>query len=492
MNRIITKLPYQGVMSSNIGGRAENQDSCGFSETPVGLLAVVCDGMGGGPAGKTASMIATGTILDYVKSNGKPDDKEDYGELMTAAVMAANSALRQKIEASPELNGMGTTVVAILFSKTNATIAHVGDSRAYQLRDSYLLFKTNDHSQVWELVKAGALTEEQARLSAYSNVITRALGIEDEVEVDIDVRPYEKGDRFILCTDGVWGAMPKNLLVKELSRSKSLEGTIDMLNMEVTKAGNEKGGHHDNFTTMIVIPNINSTDIEPMSRKIKLLLQTLMVVCAISLILNLIFFLIPNPSDKIAALNTNITTLTARIAELEKENAELTNQIESQRNELKEKSQLEEKYNELKTAKEKQAKPQISASVTSIVPKLNQTAADDTAQNAGTAYIIEQLGLIADRITKLGVMKAKTTKQKNDKEKERGDIRNSITQLIKENKDMDEKTRKMLNEVDNSLGYPITMREPDGTKDKQGSMSHCNKLVENIKAEIERLKKEAK
>lgn len=309
MNIINTSRPFAGVMSSFIGGRTENQDTCGFSDTESGLLAVVCDGMGGGPGGKTASTIAVSTIIEYVQTNGVPGG--DKSQLMTDAVIAANQALRDKIRECPELDGMGTTVVAILFDGRCATIVHVGDSRAYQMRDKSCVFCTQDHSRVGEMVRSGALTKEQARLSAFSNIITRALGIGSEVDVEVDVRPYEKDDRFILCTDGIWGAMAEKELFKEFTGEKNLEGTLDVLNLEVEKCGKlNKDGHHDNYTAIIIKSKANSILKEPMSKKVKLLLQALGIVCAISIICNIIMFALPKPKEQLKSLNEQVETLT--------------------------------------------------------------------------------------------------------------------------------------------------------------------------------------
>lgn len=352
MDYISTSLPYEGATSSFIGGRKENQDTVGYSETSRGLLLVVCDGMGGGPAGKTASLIATKAILSYVKNGGpmpnlvekmlgitpasapeplitsasvqdvaptiiqeeKPteetiDDKETETvrpkgkpggneEILLNAVKYANSCLCEAISFQPFLRGMGTTTTAVLINEEYAVLAHVGDSRIYQLRGGAVVFRTADHSFVGQLVRDGKLTEEQARLSAKSNIITRALGVEDDVDVDMDVRPYKKGDRFVLCTDGIWGAMPNDELVKEFSQKGDLGGVLDSLNSHVGTIGIGKGGHHDNFSAIIMVTKINSKVKEKMSTKVKITGIILAVVCAISIIVNIILVATRVPSDE--------------------------------------------------------------------------------------------------------------------------------------------------------------------------------------------------
>ncbi len=255
MSTITTELPFKGVMTSFIGGRAENQDTCGSTETSRGLLVVVCDGMGGGPAGKTASSLAVATIFAYFQNTDTLSEEEktaDDATFLRTAVCKANKALRDKIAEVPACDGMGTTVVAVLLKDGKATIAHVGDSRVYQLRKRKFVFRTADHSLVAEMVRSGKLNEEQARTSANSNIITRALGVKDEVEVDIDSENYQKGDRFVLCTDGVWGSMPQNDLVKMFTEDKSIDTTVPKVNSAVENAGRDKGGKHDNYTQIIV------------------------------------------------------------------------------------------------------------------------------------------------------------------------------------------------------------------------------------------------
>lgn len=285
MNQIITTLPYAGFSETKPGGRSENQDYCWVEDTPVGLLAVVCDGMGGGPAGKLASSTAVKTIFESVKDVPAIREAE---KVLRDAITAANSKLLELISENPELKGMGTTVVALLINKEVATIAHVGDSRLYQLRGRKKVFVTNDHSKVAEMVRAKVLTEEQARLSSMSNVITRALGIYEECEVEIDQVPYEKGDRFVLCTDGIWGAMPEKDLVGDFTSTKSLSGSVDRISVKVDAIGHNEGGKHDNHTIVLIETRTNSIEKVKMSKKVRLLVWALSLVCVVSILFNII------------------------------------------------------------------------------------------------------------------------------------------------------------------------------------------------------------
>ena len=219
MKIIRTTYPLSGCWDTRQGGRPENQDSCGFVDTPHGFLAIMCDGMGGGPAGRQASELAVNTIAEYV--NSIPDAIK-LDELLQQAIEKAHQTIVEAGQKYPELKGMGTTVAAVLFHKEKAIVAHVGDSRVYQFRFGRRLFRTTDHSMVAELVSVNKLTEEQARLSGQTNLITRALGGGNHL-ADIDMRPYEKGDRFLLCTDGIWGALPAKDLVERAAKTPSLD-----------------------------------------------------------------------------------------------------------------------------------------------------------------------------------------------------------------------------------------------------------------------------
>ncbi len=327
MIHLETSLPYVGVMDSSIGGRADNQDSCGYSTTKNGLLLVVCDGMGGGPSGKLASTIATQEIIQFVKSADEHIMRRPVSELLTNAIQHANTAVYSYGLEHPETMGMGTTVVALLINKDCATIAHVGDSRCYQMRRGKIVFKTNDHSVVAELVRKGTLTEEQARISPNSNIITRVLGLKESVEVDVDVVPYEKHDRFYLCSDGVWGTMPEDKLSKQFYRFPNLVNILESTTMLVDEIGASEGGHHDNHTLIILETQISSKLKQRMSTKHKRIMQGLAVLLALSLMVNLITIIKRerNVSQMITVegQQTTIDSLSSVNADLEKQNSML-------------------------------------------------------------------------------------------------------------------------------------------------------------------------
>ena len=268
---------FVGFAESRIGGRAENQDSYGYKETPLGFLLTVCDGMGGGPSGKTASSIAVEEIITGID---EANDDEEISNIIIKAIRRANMAVIEAANENPSLAGMGSTATVLLLSEQSAFIAHVGDSRIYQIRGGRKIFRTYDHSMVFELVKQKVITEEQARLSAQSNIITRALGMKPDLEVDIVERPYVKGDRFVLCSDGIHGSMPEKELLKMLGNRKiSLGALVDDISTCVDNLGRTNGGHHDNMTLAIVETKNNSKLKEKMSKRAITIILSLALLC---------------------------------------------------------------------------------------------------------------------------------------------------------------------------------------------------------------------
>ena len=244
-------------IQSLIGGRAENQDFYGTAQTQYGELIVVCDGMGGHNGGRHAAEKAVQIILNSVleSNNKKPVDA------LKKAIENANSFIWKESQTFLLGKGMGTTVVVLLITPEKAISCHVGDSRIYQVRNGVILFRTFDHSHVFEMVKAGLITEEQARLSEKSNIITRALGIRPTVEIDItDNLSNQKGERFLLCTDGICGAIPESELVTRISSTNlSVEQTVNTLVETINNIGLQKGGRHDNLTAALIEIETDST-----------------------------------------------------------------------------------------------------------------------------------------------------------------------------------------------------------------------------------------
>jgi serine/threonine protein phosphatase PrpC len=242
-------------IQSNIGGRIENQDFYGSAQTKFGELIVVCDGMGGHNGGKYAAEKAVEIIIGEVaKSNETNPEKA-----LQISILKANSAIWQESNINTSLKGMATTVVALLIAPEKAICSHVGDSRMYQLRNGKIIHRTSDHSHVFDLVRLGRITEEQARLSDKSNVITRSLGTKLTLNVEITNNlSYKTGDRFLLCTDGVWSMIPENQLIEMISDKNVVETVTVNLVEKINTIGMTKGGNHDNLTAALVEMETNS------------------------------------------------------------------------------------------------------------------------------------------------------------------------------------------------------------------------------------------
>lgn len=298
------RIPLKGAASSLIGGRPENQDNIGWMDTQLGFLLVVCDGMGGGPGGATASNLATRAIIQEIMACPKEADRANA---LRKAISHAEDIIEKKMHEVPALNGMGTTVVALLINEESAMIAHLGDSRCYRMRGNKSLFRTNDHSLVGELVRAKALTEEQARQSPQSNVITRGLGNTSNHVAEIDEVPYRRGDRFIACTDGVWGIMPHDKLLDNLGIQLDAANVVRPLQQEVDRLGASEGGNHDNHTLAIIEMAEDSTLKEKMNKQIKIILMALSAILALSIITNIVMAVIikhlPSKAELQEALN---------------------------------------------------------------------------------------------------------------------------------------------------------------------------------------------
>jgi PPM family protein phosphatase len=221
--------------------RKNNEDSLLVGEGRDETLFAVADGIGGFEAGEVASSIATEALKELEPSTPLKD-----------AIREANRRILAAARGDEKLSGMGTTVVAMRFGGTReepaVEISHVGDSRAYLLRGGDLKPVTEDHSLVAELVRSGDLTRAQASEHPQKNLITRALGAEEEVEVDTAVLPIGPGDRLLLCSDGLSDMIPENNMLDLLtSYPENTEKTVQAL----VQAALDAGGA-DNITVVVV------------------------------------------------------------------------------------------------------------------------------------------------------------------------------------------------------------------------------------------------
>ncbi len=206
-------------------------------------LFVVADGMGGHNAGDYASRVAVETIVERVADSGERNALYVFDR----AIQSANARIRELADSSPELEGMGTTVVAASCADGYLSIANVGDSRLYVVNRSEIRQITRDHSWVEEMVRRGGIGREEARNHPDKNIITRAVGAEDTVKADFFTVRIEKGDEILMCTDGL-----TNMLEDEEIRM-ILDGARDIVEkvQELVQAANEKGGR-DNISVILM------------------------------------------------------------------------------------------------------------------------------------------------------------------------------------------------------------------------------------------------
>jgi serine/threonine protein phosphatase PrpC len=223
--------------ASDLGRQRQGNEDNYFVRAP---LFVVADGMGGAQAGEVASEMA---VESFEKSlpDGPP-----VGEALAEVIRDANRRIHERSHSDEQFAGMGTTVTAAYVGESDVTVAHVGDSRAYLWRGGELTRLTRDHSLVGELVARGKLTEEQAEAHPQRNVITRALGAEPQVEVDVEVFGARDGDVFLLCSDGLTG------MIQEPGAQRVLEGMsgLEQAGRELIAAANAAGGR-DNITVVL-------------------------------------------------------------------------------------------------------------------------------------------------------------------------------------------------------------------------------------------------
>ncbi|HEY9715677.1 MAG TPA: Stp1/IreP family PP2C-type Ser/Thr phosphatase [Chroococcales cyanobacterium] len=226
--------------------RQRNEDN--YYVSPDQRVFAVADGMGGAVGGAKASKLAVEAIEKRWKESPPPyTDRDSIQQWLLETVTQANQSVWHEAEEDSTVRGMGTTVVVAVQSEEYMEIAHVGDSRAYLVRDGKATLLTNDHSVVQEMVRAGRLTEEQARINPYKNLITRCLGHEEKVEVDqtpVEVRPK---DWIVLCSDG----LPTVLRDEQISEVAAKKHEPDTVCEELVKQTLD-GGAPDNVTVVVV------------------------------------------------------------------------------------------------------------------------------------------------------------------------------------------------------------------------------------------------
>lgn len=218
--------------------RSENEDAY-WAQPP---WFAVADGMGGHSAGEVASRIAVETVREWAERGHQGTAKE-----LVAAIEEANRRIWQMSQREAHFTGMGTTLTVAHIAFPRCLVAHVGDSRCYRFRGGKLHQLTSDHSVVAELVRTGTLTEEEAASHPQRNLLTRALGMAPEVDVDVIQEHLMAGDVVVLCTDGLTGVVAAAEIESILTETASLDEAAERLVSEA----NAKGGP-DNITVLLV------------------------------------------------------------------------------------------------------------------------------------------------------------------------------------------------------------------------------------------------
>ncbi len=249
------KLRYKGV--TDVGRRREANEDC-FAVVPEDGLFIVADGMGGHAAGEVASRLAVSAIADFIASTRRDAEITwpfEYdttmpmeGNRLKTAIRLANQRILDTINHKKDLEGMGTTLVSVIVSDSKAWVGHVGDSRAYLIRDGVLSQITSDHSWVNEQVKLGYLTRNDATHHPFRNVVTRALGSKDDVVVDLCEQGLRTGDYLLLCSDGL-NTMLEDDSIKEIIMEH--EGDVEAGARALIARANDNGGD-DNVTVVLI------------------------------------------------------------------------------------------------------------------------------------------------------------------------------------------------------------------------------------------------
>src|SRR5215467_7552341 len=255
-----TSFPLDGLRvrfsgETHVGlTRGHNEDAL---HLPVEeRLAIVADGMGGHASGEVASRMAVETVVEYFKETAEEQiltwpfkvDRQGGADItrLVTAIKLANLKIHEQAQRDPSCKGMGTTIVTALFLDDRIVVGHVGDSRLYRVRDGIISQLTEDHSLINDYIKMKRMTAEEAASWPHKNVIVRALGMKDSVQVDIHTEQPRLGDCFILCSDGLSGMIPDELIRRIVNGETDLDRAAERL----VGAANEAGGK-DNITVVL-------------------------------------------------------------------------------------------------------------------------------------------------------------------------------------------------------------------------------------------------
>ena len=251
-------MQIDGYAASETGPVREHNEDSWLVDVDGGLF-VVADGMGGHAAGEVASRIAVDTVAEVMLGMQDPEETrlltevEDPGDMLRERLRyAMNQAalnIRRAVDENPTYMGMGTTLVMVIIEEDHAHLAHVGDSRAYLIRDSRIQRLTRDHTVVQQEVDAGRLTPELARIVPHKNILTKSVGTQGPVDPDTSTRMLESGDLIVLCSDGLNDAMEDH----EIEATCAQVAAEDLPEALVKQAIEQ--GSEDNVTVVVLAIN---------------------------------------------------------------------------------------------------------------------------------------------------------------------------------------------------------------------------------------------
>jgi PPM family protein phosphatase len=248
-NTVALQLEFASLTDT---GRARSNNEDAVRVEPALGVAVLADGMGGYNAGEVASDMAAQVMLDdlsawlHRQAATLPGEAQIL-EAMGRSAQHANQAVFEAANSRPEYNGMGTTLVSALFLDARVWIGHIGDSRAYRLRGAQLEQLSRDHSLLQEQIDAGLLTPEEAAFSLHRNLVTRAVGVEPEVALEVHPHELRAGDTVLLCSDGLSDMLP-DLVIAQVMRSHE---ELAVIAQALIDAANAAGGR-DNIAVVLV------------------------------------------------------------------------------------------------------------------------------------------------------------------------------------------------------------------------------------------------
>jgi serine/threonine protein phosphatase PrpC len=256
------KMNLNGILEivrlTDVGQRRDHNEDAVASDAETGLV-VLADGMGGYKAGEVASEIAVLTLVSELREGllelpaGETDKDSGLlreGVILRDAVAKANSAIYNVSQSQPQCAGMGTTLVAAVFTDDRVCVGHIGDSRMYRLRGEEFSQITEDHSLLNEQLKSGLITPEQAKVSKNKNLVTRALGVDPTVELELHEYEVQPGDIYLLCSDGLSDLVEDEEIQLTLS---ALSANLELAAHQLVQMANDNGGK-DNISVVLARP----------------------------------------------------------------------------------------------------------------------------------------------------------------------------------------------------------------------------------------------